>query len=458
MTLWLDVEDIYAYARSSNRLSGIQRLCFELYAALVEAYPESVRFLRHSPTGDHFVVTSWTELRELFERLASDTRPPPKTAPIQADEMPLTHGALRRLVARIPSEIREPAGQAIRAQLTFLRALLRTGRGVTGVLRRYVQEQVPRGAAGQNLASPAKPGDMLCVFGSPWFHPDYGSLLRQTKQQLGLDVALLVYDLIPIMRPDLVVRSLGEQFLNCYETCLRQASTIFTISHSTAADITLWAERGGLPLAVQPQPIPIGTGFTMPEALPDVLPAGLTQGGYVLFVSTIEVRKNHILAFRVWQKLLQDLPRDQVPQLVFVGRRGWMVADLMQQIENAQHLSGKLTIIDDANDATLAALYQGCRFTLFPSHYEGWGLPVTESLLYGKVCIAAETSSVPEAGGPFCLYIDPDNVTAATATIRHALEDKDLIEAMERKIKAEFRATPWSASAEHVMRALGYAK
>ena len=130
----------------------------------------------------------------------------------------------------------------------------------------------------------------------------------------------------------------------------------------------------------------------------------------------------------------------------------------MQQIENAQHLSGKLTIIDDANDATLAALYQGCRFTLFPSHYEGWGLPVTESLLYGKVCIASETSSVPEAGGPFCLYIDPDNVTAATATIRHALEDNDLIEAMERKIKAEFRATPWSASAEHVMHALGYAK
>lgn len=458
MTLWLDVEDIYVYARSSSRLSGIQRLCFELYSALVASYPDSIRFLRHSPTGDHFIVTNWTEVRTLFEGLASKAPPSPKTMQAQAGETPLTRGALRRLVARLPGEIREPAGQAVRAQIASIRALLRAFEGLISLVRQRAPEQATQTTVGQSLALLAKPGDMVCVFGSPWFHPDYAALVRQTKEQLGVDFVILVYDLIPIIRPDLVVSSLGQQFQHWYESCLPQASSIFSISNATAADITLWAERSSLPLAARPQPIPIGTGFTMPEALPDVLPAGLTQGGYVLFVSTIEVRKNHILAFRVWQKLLQDLPRDQVPQLVFVGRRGWMVADLMQQIENAQHLSGKLTIIDDANDATLAALYQGCRFTLFPSHYEGWGLPVTESLLYGKVCIAAETSSVPEAGGPFCLYIDPDNVTAATATIRHALEDKDLIEAMERKIKAEFRATPWSASAEHVMRALGYAK
>lgn len=458
MTVWLDVEDIIVYARASSRLSGIQRLCFELYSALVEAYPESIGFLRHSPTGDHFVVTSWTEVRELFERLAYETRQSVTSTPVKASKTPLAYSALKRLVGRLPGEIREPAKQAVKAQMASISAGLRTFHSLLAALNRQIQKQAPESTVGQHFAALAKPGDMVCVFGSPWFRPDYGALLRKTKDQLGVDFVILVYDLIPIMRPDLVVDSLAQQFQQWYESCLPQASTIFTISRATAGEITLWAERSGLPLATTPQPIPIGTGFTMPKALPDVLPVGLTQGGYVLFVSTIEVRKNHTLAFRVWQKLLRDLPRDQVPQLVFVGRRGWMVADLMQQVENTHHLSGKLTIINDANDATLAALYQGCRFTLFPSHYEGWGLPVTESLLYGKVCIASETSSVPEAGGPFCLYIDPDNVTAATATIRRALEDKYLIEDMARKIKTEFSATPWSFSAEHVMRSLGYAK
>ncbi|MDT8349839.1 glycosyltransferase, partial [Roseomonas mucosa] len=92
------------------------------------------------------------------------------------------------------------------------------------------------------------------------------------------------------------------------------------------------------------------------------------------------------------------------------GRVGWLVADLMQQLENAEWLGGKIRLVRDPSDEELLALYRGCRFTLFPSLFEGWGLPVSESLALGRPCIASNRTSLPEAGGALARYFDPDDL------------------------------------------------
>jgi glycosyltransferase involved in cell wall biosynthesis len=153
--------------------------------------------------------------------------------------------------------------------------------------------------------------------------------------------------------------------------------------------------------------------------------------------------------------MVEEMPPERVPSLVFAGRIGWMVQDLMQQIENSGHLGGKLVVVPDPTDSELAALYRGCRFTLFPSLYEGWGLPVTESLSFGKLCIASDRTSLPEAGGPFCLYIDPENITAATEIIRQACTDDALVAERETAIRDGFRPMPWRRSAEVLAGHLG---
>ena len=134
------------------------------------------------------------------------------------------------------------------------------------------------------------------------------------------------------------------------------------------------------------------------------------------------------------------------------GQQSGLVADLMQQIANANHLDGKLMVLEEVDDGTLSALYRGCRFSLFPSLYEGWGLPVTESLGYGKVCIASNRASVPEAGGDFCQYFDPDDLNEAVATIRRAIENPAEIRALEARIATEFRPTPWIKAAEQLLK------
>lgn len=132
--------------------------------------------------------------------------------------------------------------------------------------------------------------------------------------------------------------------------CLPQADTVFAISNATVRDIATWAAHEGIALRAKPQAIPIGTSFAH-TALAQSLPASLTPGGYALFVSTIEARKNHVLAFRAWRCLLQALPPDQVPTLVFAGRIGWMVEDLMRQIENADASGQPIRICQSASTA-----------------------------------------------------------------------------------------------------------
>ena len=70
----------------------------------------------------------------------------------------------------------------------------------------------------------------------------------------------------------------------------------------------------------------------------------------------------------------------EIPDLVFAGKIGWLTSDLIQQLENAGYLGGKIRFVNSPTEPELAALYQHCLFSVYPSLYEGWGLPVTESL------------------------------------------------------------------------------
>ena len=197
-------------------------------------------------------------------------------------------------------------------------------------------------------------------------------------------------------------------------------------------------------------PLPIGSGFSS-RRLPVALPLPLKEREFVLFVSTIEVRKNHTQAFRIWCELLRELPEGIVPTLVFAGSWGWMVEDLRKAIEATDYLKGKLQIILSPDDATLAALYNGCLFTLYLSHYEGWGLPVSDSLSYGKPCVASNRASIPEAGGRFCVYVDPDNTTGATQVVRSLLTDPSLLDRLETDLKTGFTPTSWTETARSLL-------
>ena len=156
----------------------------------------------------------------------------------------------------------------------------------------------------------------------------------------------------------------------------------------------------------------------------------------------------------MWRRLLEELPADQVPTLVFAGRIGWLVDDLMRQITNTGYLDGKLVVVESPTDAELTTLYTGCLFTLFPSFNEGWGLPVTESLAFGKPCLISDRTSLPEAGGALARYFDPDNLHDAYRVIRGVIEDRDGLARWEEVVRRDFQPVPWSATARAILAGL----
>jgi glycosyltransferase involved in cell wall biosynthesis len=260
-----------------------------------------------------------------------------------------------------------------------------------------------------------------------------------------------------LRRPEWCDHGLTDDFANWFRSVLPFADQVFTVSDATAGDVVAWMRERGLSLANQVKPVSMGTGLSHEIDLtnanlrlrPDLPP----PGSYVLFVSTLEARKNHALLFRVWRRLLSELPREQIPTLVFAGRVGWLVADLIQQLENTNWLDGKIRLLRDPTDAELLALYRGCQFTVFPSLFEGWGLPVSESLALGRPCIASNRTSLPEVGGALARYFDPENLNDAYRVVRDVIEHPVELEAWRERVAREFRHVPWDCTADAILAA-----
>lgn len=462
-TIWIDVEDLFQYAHANRRPSGIQRLAFEIWQALQTQHGHTglVRFLRHDPARNSFRDVAWSTVAAAYDELSQSPPDQESLVPSAALANPPARQFARRILYRFPVATREAARDALIAQRRAVRAwgrLLPLLVKVSARTSRPIDHGDVRSDPDQHsapFATHAAPGDVLLALGGFWWHPDYASLIRTHCQRYGLRFAVMIYDLVPLRHPEWCEHGLIRLFRAWFESVLPLAEHVFAISRATAADVEAYAREHRLTLAMPVLPIPIGTGFSVaPKATAAMRRQLPAPGTYTLIVGTIEARKNHMLAFRVWQRLLQELPADRVPALVFAGRIGWLVQDLMQQIANTDHLLGRLIVIQSPTDAELDALYQGCLFTLCPSYFEGWGLPVTESLSYGKPCLIADRTSLPEAGGALARCFDPDDLHDAYRAIRTVVEDPADLAQWQMQVQRDFRPVQWSASVEALLRGL----
>ena len=434
MKLWLDVDDLFFFARHSARLTGIQRLTGEIYKALAPKGSDRVGFLVHDDGPEGFREVDWPTVLATYESLTGTTRPAqPEPASLSASDAG-------------QNDAGTGAGRTFGSVLR--RLFLEDDRAASERLQQPTPDEPPAPRPGPVR----KPGDALCSLGAPWHDEKYADRVLRFTRPVEMRFGMLVHDLIPLLCPEFFELGRAPNFAPFMTDVLPLADVLMTNSQSTARDVVRWSRREGVSLKAEPHHLPIGTGFARPSAGP--LPTGLAPGSFVLFVSTIEIRKNHLQAFRVWNRLLQDMPRDRVPTLVFAGTPGWMVSDLMKAIESTNQLDGKLVMIQGPDDATLCALYQACQFTLFLSHYEGWGLPITDSLSFGKVCVAANRTSLPEAGGTSCIYVDPDDTTGAYKTIRRLIEDPTMLAELERRLASSFVQVPWSVTADAVLESI----
>ncbi len=507
--IWFDVEDLFHFAQRNARPTGIQRVCFEIYRAAMAdpALAARVGFLRHATAERGFVEADWAVLQALFRRVTDrpaeqgrlrpeppqpgpglpsradalpQATPEPATGTVERHRRRLPIRLLKRAAGVLPDRIRRPGilfavmqAQAVAALAeaageVALAGMREGGRraarlpSVRTVLSRPVPSELAVEAPPRRLADIARRGDVLAVLGSPWFELDYAELAAHARGRLGLRLAVLLHDVIPVRRPEWVDRGTARVYRDWYTAVLPLADVVFANSQATADDLSSWCARDNVFLRRPVRPVPIGTGFGAvvdqlgepAGPLPVVLEEVLDGRPYVLFVSTVEARKNHLLLFRVWRRLLEEMGPERVPDLVFAGKVGWMVSDLMSQIENSRNLDGRLHVVEGLDDRELRAVYAGCLFTVFPSFYEGWGLPVSESLAMGKPCVASNATALPEAGGRLARYFDPFDVNDATRVIRQVIEDRPGLAAWQEEVRQGFRPITWHRTASAILDAL----
>jgi len=365
VAIWLDVTDFVRYAVTSEPFSGVQRVVAEVAPRL-----RGARTVLWDPSR-----ARWVEL-------------PDATRAILIDEgcrqgSPVTRDQIR---------------QAAEASLTDFAALPTA-----------------------DLTS----GDVLVELGSPWI--DQGVLLATERAAAqGVAVVAYLFDLTPIQGAGHSIE-VATGFRRYLAFLSRVGARVATISQATRVDLDAYLTDQGLPI-----PPGIATGLPpglrpTPTNSPQEASSPQPNGApwprpYVLMVGTIESRKGHLIAFRAWQ----DLPQESRPHLVCVGKWGWGSDDFRTAWEQAgESASGVFVLADGVDDQRLADLYADCIATIYPSRWEGWGLPVSESLAFGKLPITTNVSSLPEAGAGLAILIPPDNPEALTqALTTHVLDDE----------------------------------
>lgn len=174
----------------------------------------------------------------------------------------------------------------------------------------------------------------------------------------------------------------------------------------------------------------------------------LSLESFWLYVSTIEPRKNHrklLEAYSIYTKL-----SSRIMPLVLVGGRGWMMDDLFEFV-NKLKLSDFVKIIGYVDDSELIWLYRNCYANLYPSLYEGFGLPVLEGMQFGAPSIVSNSSSIPEVAEDACILIEPNDVEGWAMNMCALSKDSDIRNALVSKSIKQSKKYQWRYALKKVL-------
>jgi glycosyltransferase involved in cell wall biosynthesis len=430
----------------TGKYTGIPRTLSCLLSVWLQDERLRLRLCRFDDDFDVFCEVARPEVVELLAANAvSSPAPAEELEPVEPPPTLLT--PLKRAYARLPWHLQEAGRSARSTVLHLIYYMLDLGRSA----RRVV---LHAGRPEPAVAPPACPfaqGDVLLIAGAGWDEEHFCETLGRVKWS-GVRLVTLFYDFIALKYPQFFLWFMPPRVEAWAHEMLRMSDLVLTISENSRRDIVSVDRQNCSRL---PPVKVIRLGDELPIEEKAIRPADLPPDWdedqpFVLVAGTVEVRKNHYLLYQVWRRLIEQHGED-IPPLIFAGRAGWLTAELLQQIRHDPLIRGRLLHLADVTDLELRWLYQHCRFTLYPSHYEGWGLPVAESLAHGKYCISSCTSSLPEIAGDLIDYYDPLDVAGCLQLVERALFEKGFLQQREARIHKEYRVTRWVDCAASVM-------
>lgn len=292
-------------------------------------------------------------------------------------------------------------------------------------------------------------GDLFLSFGANWASLDYYRSLYAIKRTVQLRVGVIIYDLIPFTHPEFFWTSFYDPFVTSMVDNLWTADLNLCISLNTERELGKFAQYFGLP-APRTATIRLGELEARTHGPQKALESSVRQPGYVLCVCTFEPRKNHFVLYQAWKYLVRTRSPQSVPHLVLVGGKGWNSEFILHALQQDPEIRPFIQVLHQVNDEQLQDLYKNSLLTVYPSFYEGWGLPVAESLAYGKICIASSGSSLEEIAPNLTLHCDPLQSSQWANMVWEWCQDEAKRAEKVKQIIQSYQPTSWQETASKV--------
>jgi glycosyltransferase involved in cell wall biosynthesis len=286
------------------------------------------------------------------------------------------------------------------------------------------------------------------------YHSTYLPLSGQVRDTNGPQLFLTIYDLIPMLFPEY-----GNAHINAlFQTILSSvtSNTYFvSISEATKDDLCQYAKID--PARVFVTPLAADTDLFFP--VHDVSELArvwrkykIKNAPYALSLCTIEPRKNIDHVIRCYVRLMQEAKTPDL-QLVLAGAKGWNYDHIFREIDGAEAFKANIVVTGYVANEDLAALYSGAMVFVYPSLYEGFGLPPLEAMQCGTPVITSNTSSLPEVVGDAGIMLDPKDVDGLCGSLLSLYEDAGIRADMAAKSLERAALFSWKRCAEDTVNA-----
>lgn len=296
-------------------------------------------------------------------------------------------------------------------------------------------------------------GDQLLLLDSSW-HADFFPVAERLKAQ-GVGIISVIYDLIPLTHPQFCDAGLVKVFDRWFDWIAEMADGFVCISTTIRDQVRAEIVRRGGEAAAKRlwfEHFYLGSELDLIDESSRLDPKlrQLFESGapIYLMVSTIEPRKNHAYLLDAFERLWA---RESQACLCIIGRVGWKCDELMARIQKHPELNRRLHVFHKLNDRGLEHAYTHARALVFPSHVEGFGLPLVEAMQRQLPAMASDIPVFREIGGEFMAYFDLDSPESLAELIEH-FERNDAFPAARQV--ADWRWIGWHEASQQLVERL----
>lgn len=304
---------------------------------------------------------------------------------------------------------------------------------------RIRDEVVRKKADNYRQIMPGK-GDSVFIPWGEWWDKNFLAMIV-SSQKNGAKISTFIHDVGPMVAPHITGNS--ASLADYCATVVPICDAVFVNSKFTRDTLKTWLEKYGHSVP-EITVVTLGDDFKHSEPkrpqAEEFKQAHLSGADYILTVGTVELKKNHIFYYYVY-KLAAERGID-LPPLVIAGRRGWGTEMNINIMQTDPEVKDKFIFLFDTSDEELAWLYEHTLYSVFASMYEGWGLPLSESLFHGVPVVSARSTSLVEIGDGIIDRFTQYSTDECLSCMQRML-GTEYLENKRATIKDKYRPATW---------------